>query len=183
VTVATGDSYTPTAADAGKTLTLIGTTRDAAGNVTWRSILLSTPVAVAPDHGPVTVKTGQRFITLAKGKSITVPAGAYHRDGTKVKVTYASSNKKIATVSAKGKVKAKKVGKVWITVKADSKTKKYRVNVVSAKAAKGVKVKSVRAVGVKTRLKVGAVKYVTGKYTPLRAPTPRSGTPRQTPRS
>ena len=44
--------------------------------------------------------------------------------GEKVKFTYKSSNKKIATVNKKGKVKGKKKGKVKITITADNGMKK-----------------------------------------------------------
>ena len=43
----------------------------------------------------------------------------YKRQG---KVTYSSANKKIATVSSKGVIKALKKGKVKITVKSGKKT-------------------------------------------------------------
>lgn len=45
------------------------------------------------------------------------------------KVTYKSSNKKIATVSSKGKITAKKKGKATITVKSGKKTVKITVKV------------------------------------------------------
>ena len=50
--------------------------------------------------------------------------------GTKKKVTWKSSNKKIATVSKKGKVTAKKTGKVTITAKVRGKKYKCKVYVV-----------------------------------------------------
>lgn len=46
------------------------------------------------------------------------------------KITYKSSNKKIATVSKSGVVTAKKIGKCTITVKNNGKTYKMKVNVV-----------------------------------------------------
>ncbi|MBR1691675.1 MAG: Ig-like domain-containing protein [Lachnospiraceae bacterium] len=45
------------------------------------------------------------------------------------KVTFKSSNKKVATVSSKGVVTAKKKGKATITVKAGKKTKKVKITV------------------------------------------------------
>ena len=45
------------------------------------------------------------------------------------KVTYTSSNKKVATVNAKGKITAKKKGTAVITVKSGSKTVKCKVTV------------------------------------------------------
>ena len=48
---------------------------------------------------------------------------------SKNKVTYKTSNKKIATVSSKGVIKAKKAGTATITVKFGSKTVKVKVKV------------------------------------------------------
>lgn len=45
------------------------------------------------------------------------------------KVTYKSSNTKIAAVSSKGVIKAKKAGKVTITVKSNGITNKCKVTV------------------------------------------------------
>ncbi len=60
--------------------------------------------------------------TLKKGKSatlkVTLPKGT-----ASYKITYTSSKKKIATVDAKGKIKAKKKGKTTITVKTFNKKK------------------------------------------------------------
>ena len=48
---------------------------------------------------------------------------------SKEKVKYSSSNKKVASVSAKGVIKAKKKGKATITVKSGKKTYKIKVTV------------------------------------------------------
>lgn len=48
---------------------------------------------------------------------------------TKDKVTYKTANKKVATVSGKGVITAKKAGKTTITVKVGKKTKKVKVTV------------------------------------------------------
>ena len=55
--------------------------------------------------------------TLKKGKSFTIKP-KLTPSGAEAKITYRSSNKKIATVNAKGKVTAKKKGTATITVKA-----------------------------------------------------------------
>ncbi len=59
---------------------------------------------------------------LKKGKSatlkVTLPKGT-----ASYKITYASSKRKVATVDAKGKIKAKKKGKTTITVKTFNKKK------------------------------------------------------------
>lgn len=49
--------------------------------------------------------------------------------GTKKKITYSSSNKKVATVTASGKVTAKGAGTATITMKMGTKTYKCRVRV------------------------------------------------------
>ena len=66
--------------------------------------------------------------TLKKGKTcklkVTLPKGTASR------LTFTSSNKKVATVNTKGVVKAKKKGKTVITVKTfNKKTKKVRITV------------------------------------------------------
>ena len=48
---------------------------------------------------------------------------------SKEKVKYSSSNKKVASVSSKGVIKAKKKGKATITVKTGKKTYKIKVTV------------------------------------------------------
>lgn len=69
-------------------------------------------------------------VTLKKGKSVKlqpVIAPVTSQD----KITYKTSNKKVATVSNKGVVKGKKAGKAKITVKSGSK--KYTVTIVVTK--------------------------------------------------
>ena len=57
--------------------------------------------------------------TLKKGKSFTIKSKLIP-SGAEAKITYSSSNKKVATVNAKGKVTAKGKGTAVITVKAGS---------------------------------------------------------------
>ena len=57
--------------------------------------------------------------TLKKGKSFTIKP-KLTPSGAEAKITYSSSNKKVATVNAKGKVTAKGKGMAVITVKAGS---------------------------------------------------------------
>lgn len=59
-------------------------------------------------------------LTLKKGKKVTLTAVRTPVTSTE-KITYKSSNKKIATVTAKGKVTGKKPGKAKITVKSGKK--------------------------------------------------------------
>lgn len=67
-------------------------------------------------------------VNLKKGKTYTIKAE--RKPITCVqKITYKSSNKKVATVTSKGKVKAKKKGSATIRIKCGSKTKKVKITV------------------------------------------------------
>ena len=75
-----------------------------------------------PDQNPQTsqkttrkIKVNRRKLTLKKGKSFRLKVTLTPAD-SQDKITYKTSNKKIATVSKTGKIKAKKKGKVKITV-------------------------------------------------------------------
>ena len=57
--------------------------------------------------------------TLKKGKTLTLKPKLLP-SGSEAKITYKSSNTKVATVTSKGKITAKKAGKAIITVKAGS---------------------------------------------------------------
>lgn len=79
------------------------------------------------------IKVGLNYSTiyLTKGKSKTLKATVSPSNATKKSVKWSSSNKKIATVNAKGKVTGKKAGSAMITVKAkDGSGKKAICKVV-----------------------------------------------------
>lgn len=82
----------------------------------------------------LTVKSTK--VTVGIGKTAKISATATPT----AKITYKSSNKKIATVNAKGVITGKKAGKAVISVKANGKTVKVTVTV-----KKSVSVKSVAA--------------------------------------
>lgn len=63
--------------------------------------------------------------TLTVGKTVTLKV-----KGTRKKVKWSSSNKKVASVSSKGKVKAKKAGKATITAKIGKKKYKCKITVM-----------------------------------------------------
>ena len=65
---------------------------------------------------------------MKKGKSFRLKVTLTPAD-SQDKITYKTSNKKIATVSKTGKIKAKKKGKATITVKSGSKKVKIKVTV------------------------------------------------------
>jgi uncharacterized protein YjdB len=72
-----------------------------------------------------TMKLTKSSAKLKKGKKVTIKVKA----APVSKVTFKSSNKKVATVSRKGVVKAKKKGTATITVKCNGITKKFKVTV------------------------------------------------------
>lgn len=69
-------------------------------------------------------------VTILYGKKLTISVGGTDTIAVKQKgATFKSSNKKIATVSKKGKVKGKKAGTCKITIKVGNSTKKATVTV------------------------------------------------------
>jgi hypothetical protein len=89
--------------------------------------MLSTVLPIHPVAEAATVKLNKKTLTLVVGKSETLKI-----TGTKAKVTWASSNKKVATVSTGGKVTGKKEGKATITATVNKK--KYSCAVTVKKA-------------------------------------------------
>lgn len=88
----------------------------------------------------IVIKNGKETVTkktikLAKGKSTTLKV-TVSPSKAKKKVTYKTSNKKIATVSSKGKVTAKKEGTAKITVTALGKDGKKKTSYVKVKVTK-----------------------------------------------
>lgn len=72
------------------------------------------------------IKLNKTKATLKKGKSLTLKATV---SGKSKKVTWKSSNSKIATVSQTGNVTAKKAGTATITAKANGVTTTFKVTV------------------------------------------------------
>ena len=72
------------------------------------------------------IKLNKTKATLKKGKSLSLKATV---SGKSKKVTWKSSNTKIATVSKTGKVTAKKAGTATITAKANGVTTTFKVTV------------------------------------------------------
>lgn len=69
-------------------------------------------------------KLNRQTVSITVGKTVQLTV-----KNTKAKVKWSSSNKKIATVTGKGKVKAKKAGKATITAKVGKKSFKCKVTV------------------------------------------------------
>lgn len=84
--------------------------------------LIVTLLPVMPASAKVKLSATSK--TLEVGKSTTLKV-----TGTKKKVKWSSSNKKVATVTQKGKVTAKKVGTSTIKAKVSGKTYKCKVSV------------------------------------------------------
>ncbi len=97
------------------------------------------------------VKLNKTKLTLVKGKSSTLKVV-----GTKKKVKWSTSNKKVATVSSKGKVTAKKAGTCTITAKIGSK--KYKCKIVIKNPIKISKTKLSLKKGKTYTLKVSGTK-------------------------
>lgn len=81
-----------------------------------------------PMTASAAVKISKKTVTLDRGKSTSLKI-----TGTKSKVTWKSSNKKVASVSSKGKVTAKSAGTAVIT--ATVKKKKYTCRVTVRKVS------------------------------------------------
>ena len=78
--------------------------------------------------GTTAIKGIKSSVSIKKGKRYTLkPKLSYTEKADKV--TYKSSNKKIATVSKKGVIKGKKKGTATITIKSGKITKKCKVKV------------------------------------------------------
>ena len=89
----------------------------------WDKDVKELKLATITDNKVLTVKSTKA--TVKVGKKVKISATATPA----TKITYTSSNKKVATVDAKGTVTGKKAGKATISVKANGKTVKVTVTV------------------------------------------------------
>ena len=89
-------------------------------SLTLAFVMFIPQMSVIPNNtieaNAATVKLNKKKATLYKGKTLQLKV-----TGTKKKVTWKSSNRKVATVSTKGKVAAKKKGIATITAKVKKK--------------------------------------------------------------
>jgi hypothetical protein len=85
---------------------------------------------VIPSSGNTAEAASKLKVTCSQ-KTIAVNCSTTIK--TNVKATYASSNKKIATVNSKGVVKGKKVGKVKITITSKSNKKRQKTVTITVK--------------------------------------------------
>ena len=134
------------------------------------SVIAPVPTALTAQGSTdlqITVKrasTGK--VAMKVGGSYKLSASA-----TAGKLTYKSSNKKVATVSAKGVVKARRTGKATIIVTAKSgsgkATEKIAVSVLAQKKYKAVK--SLKAKASSSNLKTGKTTTIKTVFTPAKA--------------
>lgn len=133
-------------------------------------IVVGTPVSK--------IKLNKTSIKLEEGKKFKLKATVTPKKPTNKKLIYTSSNKKIATVSSKGVITAKKAGKVKITVTAadGSGTKKICKVEVKKKTKKKVKekVKKIEVTGVSLNaailsLEAGQTSKLTATVAPANA--------------
>ena len=75
------------------------------------------------------VTLNRKNVTLEKGKKLKLKATVKPKKATQKKIVWSSGNKKVATVSSKGVVKAKKKGKTVITAKIGKKKLKCKITV------------------------------------------------------
>ncbi|MGN0483362.1 MAG: Ig-like domain-containing protein [Lachnospiraceae bacterium] len=121
---------------------------------------------------PVTkVAVKKSSVSLQEGKTSTIATVISPQNATNKGVTYQSANTKIATVSSKGKITAKKAGKTTITVTAnDGSKKKATVKVTVQK--KNVSVTSVQVNVDRTSLKIGEYVQASAVVSPTNATDP-----------
>lgn len=116
------------------------------------------------------MKVNQTVVRLARGATVRLIGKSYGVFGTGCVASWTSSHPSVATVSAAGKIKALKAGSATLTYRFGAKVAKVRVKVVSRKVAQAKHtVRTISASGIKAKLNVGQVRYVTGKYSPVTA--------------
>ena len=119
------------------------------------------------------ITTTTKSLTLAKGATYKKLASsiAVTPVTSKEKVTYSSSNKKVATVSSKGVIKAKKAGTAKITVKSGSKKVVVTVKVTGVKTTNLSGVPAAKSVSKGKSFKIKAIATPKMKKLLLNHPT------------
>ena len=87
-------------------------------------VMLITIVTMPMTANAAKVKLNKKKATITVGSTVLLTV-----NGTQKRVKWSSSNNKVATVSKKGKVKGKKVGKAIITAKIGKKKLKCKITV------------------------------------------------------
>ena len=147
--------------DEGRTYSYVYRSTSAGTNV-QKPVTDSSPVKVS------SIKLSAISKKIAAGKKVQMKTEVFPANATNKAVTYKTSNKKYATVSASGKVTLKKAGAgktVTITATAkDGSGKKaaYKISIMK-NAVKSVKLKAAKTVRAGKKLKVKATVKTTGK--------------------
>lgn len=147
--------------DEGRTYSYVYRSTSAGTNV-QKPVTDSSPVKVS------SIKLSAISKKIAAGKKVQMKTEVFPANATNKAVTYKTSNKKYATVSASGKVTLKKAGAgktVTITATAkDGSGKKaaYKISIMK-NAVKSVKLKAAKTVKAGKKLKVKATVKTTGK--------------------
>jgi len=142
------------------------------GTVTAKSVGTTIVYAYFPSYGgyygvrltvtgPKKVALNKKSLTLAKGKKVTLKL----KNAKASKVKWTSKNKKVATVTKKGVVKARKAGKTVVTAKYQGKTFKCKVTVKGSKKIALNKKKLSLAKGKKSTLKLSNAKASKVRWT------------------
>ena len=105
-----------------------------------------------------TTQTITRSTTVVCNKSANVKAPKGYRN-----CKFSSSNAKVASVDARGKLEALRLGVTTITVKSGAKTKKYTVTVIPAKKSDVRLNQELILIGQKFQLKLVSDKYDTSQ--------------------
>lgn len=131
--------------------------------------IVITVVAVNPmsTNAKKVVKLNKSKLTLQTGKTSKLKL-----KNTKKKVKWSSKNKKVATVSRKGVVKAVSVGKTTITAKSGKKRYSCKVTVVMSDADKKIKELEDKLNKVEDKVNATPTPVITEAPTPSPVPTP-----------
>lgn len=143
---------------------------------TFRSLIPTSAQKLASKDYKVQVKK-PKSVSITEGKTATVAVGSelpltavVKPAGATTKLTWSSSNTKVAVVSQKGVVTPKKVGTTKITVKTDNgKSATITVKVIAKSIVKPTKVTITK--GKKATIKVGEKLTLKTKLTPAKAKT------------
>jgi alpha-amylase len=112
----------------------------------------------------------QRQITLVKGQSVRLAAAGYTEAGDVVAASWTSKKTRVASVTAQGRITAKRAGSATLVAKAGGKSTTVIVRVVAKKpTAAKAKVTTVAAEGVPARMAVGKLALIKGAYFPTTA--------------
>ncbi len=91
-------------------------------------VILLCVVGLSGQPAQAKTRLNKTKLTISVGQKVTLKV-----KGSRKKVKWSSSNKKVATVNQKGKVRAKKAGKATITAKIGKKKYRCKITVISIK--------------------------------------------------